>query len=325
MSIPKRKLGSTGNEVSVIGFGASPLGSVFKEIDEDEGVAAVHEAVKLGINFFDTSPFYGKTRSEQVLGRALKDIPRNKIVVATKVGRYGEQEFDFSAERVTESVNESLRRLNLDYVDIIYCHDIEFGDLDQIISETLPALQKVKEKGLAKFVGITGLPLKIFRYIIDRVPPGTVDVVLSYCHYTLVDRSLEGLLPYLQDRGIGVVNASPLSMGLLTSQGPPPWHPAPEEVRSACKTASELCASRGTDIAKLAIKEAIRDEAIPVHLVGMCTREEVRRNVQTVLEALGEASDPREAEREQGVLREAREILWPVQGRTWPSGRPENN
>uniref|UniRef100_A0A061SDH3 L-galactose dehydrogenase n=1 Tax=Tetraselmis sp. GSL018 TaxID=582737 RepID=A0A061SDH3_9CHLO len=126
MSIPKRKLGSTGNEVSVIGFGASPLGSVFKEIDEDEGVAAVHEAVKLGINFFDTSPFYGKTRSEQVLGRALKDIPRNKIVVATKVGRYGEQEFDFSAERVTESVNESLRRLNLDYVDIIYCHDIEF-------------------------------------------------------------------------------------------------------------------------------------------------------------------------------------------------------
>jgi len=103
-----------------------------QEIDEDEGIAAVHEAFKLGINFFDTSPFYGVTRSEAVLGRALAGLPRNEILVATKVGRYGPEEFDLSSERVTKEFDASLARLGLDYVDILQCHDIEFGDLDQV-------------------------------------------------------------------------------------------------------------------------------------------------------------------------------------------------
>jgi L-galactose dehydrogenase len=137
-------------------------------IDEEEGIRAVEAAFQRGINFFDTSPFSGDTRSERVLGKALKRLPRDKIVVATKVGRYGQDTFDFSASRVTASIQESLTRLQLEYVDLIQCHDIEFGDLDQIIEETLPALAKLREKGLVKNVGITGLPLKIFTYILDR-------------------------------------------------------------------------------------------------------------------------------------------------------------
>ncbi|KAK9909287.1 hypothetical protein WJX75_000053 [Coccomyxa subellipsoidea] len=162
--VPRRKLGNTGLEVPIIGFGASPLGGIYQEpLDESLAIEAVHEAFKFGINLFDTSPYYGLTRSEKVLGRALKCLPRDKIILATKV----------------------------EYIDIIQTHDIEFGDLEQVITETLPALQKLKEQGLVRFIGITGLPLKIFQTVLDRVEPGVIDVVLSYCHYCLSDTSLE--------------------------------------------------------------------------------------------------------------------------------------
>ncbi|MGH9396004.1 MAG: aldo/keto reductase [Terriglobia bacterium] len=198
-----RVLGKTGLRVSKIGFGASPLGGIFKQIDEDEGIRAVHAAVEAGIHFIDCSPFYGITRAESVLGRALKDIPRDKYYLATKVGRYGDAEFDFSTQRVTASVDESLRRLNVDWVDLIQCHDIEFGSLDQVIQETLPALRKVVQQGKARFVGITGLPLKILHEVIDRA---SVDTILSYCHYALNDAALEFALPHFEASSIGVIS-----------------------------------------------------------------------------------------------------------------------
>eukprot|EP01018_Ginkgo_biloba_P002172 Gb_13838 [translate_table: standard] len=232
MGIGLRELGKTGLKLSCLGFGASPLGNVFGTVDEEDAIASVHEAVRLGINFFDTSPYYGGTLSEQVLGKALKTltVPRDQYIISTKCGRYKEG-FDFSAERVTRSIDESLARLNLDYVDILQCHDIEFGSLNQVIDETIPALQKLKETGKIRYIGITGLPLKIFPYVLDRVAPGSVDVILSYCHYGINDSSLEDLLPYLKSKGVGVISASPLSMGLLTEGGPPEWHPAPSELK----------------------------------------------------------------------------------------------
>lgn len=101
----------------------------------------------------------------------------------------------------------------------------------QIVSETIPALQKLKQEGKTRFIGITGLPLDIFTYVLDRVPPGTVDVILSYCHYGVNDSTLLDLLPYLKSKGVGVISASPLAMGLLTEQGPPEWHPASPELK----------------------------------------------------------------------------------------------
>src|SRR5205823_15037940 len=128
-----RALGTTGLNVSTLSFGASSLGGVFAPIDESDGVRAVHVAVDHGINFIDVSPYYGATKAETVLGRALKQIARDRYFLATKVGQYGEGDFDFSAARVTQSVDESLARLNVDYVDLIQCHDIEFVKLDPII------------------------------------------------------------------------------------------------------------------------------------------------------------------------------------------------
>lgn len=321
--MPRRPLGQTGLEVSVLGFGASPLGGVFQAIDESECVAAVKEAFNQGINLFDTSPYYGDTKSEMVLGRGLALLPRDQIVVATKVGRYGTG-FDFSAARVASSVRESLARLQLTYVDIIQCHDIEFTQLDQVVSETLPALLQLKQEGLVRHIGITGLPLKVYKYVLDRVPAGTVDTALSYCHYTLNDGTLAELLPYLQGKGVGIINASVLSMGLLTHQGPPEWHPAPEPLKQAAAEAAAAAAAKGVSLPKLAIMEAVKDPAIASHLVGFCTRQQVWDNVAAVLQGLGLQASPQQAAEEE-ALPEVKRILAPVQGLTWPSGLPENN
>lgn len=322
-SVPKRTLGNTGLQVSVLGFGASPLGGVFHDVDADEGRKAVKRAFERGINFFDTSPFYGDTRSEMALGRAIADLPRSEIVVATKVGRYGAETFDFSAERVTRSVDESLERLGLDMIDLIQCHDMEFVCLDQIVNETLPALLELKKQGKVRFVGITGLPLKIFKDVLDRAPAGSVDCVLSYCHYTMLDDTLDGLIPYLQSKNVGIINASPLCMGLLTRRGPPSWHPAPQEVLDAARRATAAADEAGVDIADLALRYSLKNEKIATTLVGMCTRQQVEENCNSALLALGSGSD--ESRTYQEVTGQVAEILGAVHNVTWRSGLPENN
>ncbi|GMI99280.1 L-galactose dehydrogenase [Hibiscus trionum] len=265
MAVPKqelRALGNTGLKLSSVGFGASPLGSVFGPVSESDAVASVREAFRLGINFFDTSPYYGGTLSEKMLGKGLKalGVPRNEYIVSTKCGRYLEG-FDFSAESVTESINESLERLQLDYVDIFQCHDIEFVSLDQIVNETIPALQKLKEAGKIRFIGITGLPLDIFTYVLDRVPPGTVDT-----------------------KGVGVISGSPLSMGLLTEFGPPEWHPASPELKSACQAAAVYCKEKGKNISKLAMQYSLSNKDISSVLVGMNSVKQVDENVAAATE-----------------------------------------
>ncbi len=223
-----RKLGNTGIELSALSFGASSLGQEFRQVDIQEALRSVRVALDLGMNFIDTSPFYGRGMSEVLLGVALGDVPRDSYYLGTKLGRYDVNHFDFSARRVVESVDVSLQRLGVDYVDIMLCHDIEFGDMDRIVEETLPALLKVQHQGKVRFVGVSGYPMKIFRYILDRAD---LDVILSYNHYTLQNTMLSALVPYLQDRGVGILNAAPFSARLLTNAPLPAWHKATPEVR----------------------------------------------------------------------------------------------
>ncbi|XP_054779420.1 L-galactose dehydrogenase [Prosopis cineraria] len=309
-----RELGNTGLKLSCVGFGASPLGNVFGAVTDDEANAAVREAFRRGINFFDTSPYYGGTLSEKILGKALKalGVPRNEYVVATKCGRYTEG-FDFSADRVTRSIEESLERLQLDYVDILYCHDIEFGSLDQIVKETIPALQKIKESGKTRFIGITGLPLHIYTYVLDRVPPGSVDVILSYCHYCINDSTLEDIIPYLKSKGVGIVNASPLAMGLLTESGPPEWHPASPELKSACQAAATYCKEKRKSIAKLAMQYSLLNKEITSVLVGMKSVKQVEENVAAATDLAASGID-------EAALAEVEAIIKPVKNQSWPSG-----
>ena len=308
-----RKLGSTGLDVSILSFGASSLGGVFRQTDDREGVRAVHAALDAGINFIDVSPYYGATRAESVLGRALQGVARDRYILATKVGQYGEGEFDFSAARVTRSLDESCARLGVDYIDLLQCHDIEFADLNQIVDETLPALVKLRDAGRIGHIGITGLPLKVFPAVLDRVAPGVVETILSFCRFELNDSALGDLVPYLREKGVGIINASPTGMGLLTERGVPAWHPAPPHLVATAKRAVDYCREAGVDIVKLAIQFAISHPGIATTLVGTANPENILKNVAY-------AAAPVEFEHIGRVL----EILRPVHNHNFTRGRPEN-
>lgn len=308
-----RKLGQTGLEVSILSYGASSLGSVFRQIDDREGIRSVHVALDHGINFIDVSPYYGATKAETVLGKALREISRDRYVLATKVGQYGEGEFDFSAERVMRSLDESCERLGVEYIDLLQCHDIEFVDLDQIVTETLPALVKLMERGRIGHIGITGLPLKVFREILNRVDKGIVETVLSFCHFELNDSSLGDLVPYFQERGVGVINASPTGMGLLTERGVPDWHPAPRAMIEGAQRAVKYCQAEGLDIVKLAVQYSVSHPGIATTLVGTASPENIRKNIEYVESAV-----------EFEAIARVLEILRPIHNHNFTRGLPEN-
>ncbi len=306
-----RTLGKTGLKVSVLGLGGSSLGSHFRPVPESNAIRTVHLALDLGVNYIDTSPFYGLTKAETVLGKALRGIVRDRYYVATKVGRYGEDEYDFSAARTKASVDESLKRLGLDYVDLIQVHDSEFRSYDRAIEETLPALRDVVKAGKARFIGITGFPLKLFRYVTARTE---VDAFLTYCHYTLWTDSAAMLVDELASKNLGVVNAAVLGLGLLTKHGPFTGHPAGEEIRATCAKAVAFCESRGVDLPTLAIQHAVANPRFHTTLAGTADPEEMRRNVSAA-----------ETSPDHALLAEVQNILAPIRNKLWIYGRPENN
>jgi L-galactose dehydrogenase len=305
-----RKLGKTDLNLSLIGFGGSALGGAFGDIDPGEGMRAVHLAVDSGINFFDVSPYYGITLAETRLGAALAGR-RDRIILATKCGRYGMAEFDFSAKRVIASMDESLRRLQTDYIDLFQVHDLEFGDAQQIIDETLPALRQLQQQGKARYIGITGYPPKLLRRIAEAAP---VDSILTYCHYNLMNTDMDEVLTaFAQERGIGLINAAALHMGILTEHGPQEWHPAPQAVRDAGRKAAEFCRSHGVDISEVALRFSLDHPYVSSTLVGMANT----RQVEASLKLLHTSTDP-------DLLRQVEAILAPVFNYVWPSGPAEN-
>jgi L-galactose dehydrogenase len=306
-----RKLGRTELVVSVLGFGTATLGDIYGAADPAEAARAVHLAIEHGINFFDSSPYYGLTLSEQRLGEALAG-KRDQVILATKAGRYGLDDFDFPAKRIIASVDESLRRLKTDYLDLFQAHDVEFGDYQQIVNETLPALRKVQESGKARYVGITGYPPKFLRKIAEQVP---VDTILSYCHYNLLNTRMDDVLtPFAKSNSIGLINASALHMGILTERGAPAWHPAPADVHGAARRILDVCKRRGTPISAIALRFALDHPYVSSTLVGMATQAEVTVNL-AILEM---KSDPE-------FLAEIRAAAENAFNLEWPSGKLENN
>lgn len=306
-----RALGKTGLKLPMLSFGASSLGAEFRNVDLNEALRSVRVALDLGMNFIDTSPYYGRGMSEVLLGIALRDVPRESYLLGTKLGRYAPQHFDFSAKRVVESVDVSLERMKVDHLDIILCHDIEFVDMQQIVDETLPALRKLQKQGKVKFVGVSGYPMNIFHWILDRAE---LDVILSYNHYTIQNTMLADLVPFLKGKGVGIMNAAPFSARLLTNQPLPAWHKATPLVRQTAKAAAEHCASRGSDIAKLALQFSIANPDMATCIVGSANPANVQKWAQWADEKMDEK-----------LLREVQEILKPIHNWFYDEGRPENN
>lgn len=310
----KRKLGNTGLEVSALSFGASSLGGVFHEIDEGRAIEAVFTAIEGGMNLIDVSPYYGHYKAETVLGKALRQIPRDKYILSTKVGRYGKDgvnTWDYSGRRAQESVGESMERLGVEYIDLIHVHDIEFqagmpGGLQKVVDETLPALVELKEKGLVGHVGITDLQLDNLKWVVDHSPKGMVETVLNFCHYCLCDDALADNLDFFEQNGIGLINASPLSMGLLSSRGIPQWHPAPKTLVEACQRATEHCAQKGYPIEKLAMQFAVSNPRVPTTLFSSANPDNVRRNLEFIAAPI-----------DWQLVKEVQNIIGPAMRQTW--------
>ena len=236
------ELGNTGMKVSALSFGASSLGGVFHDIKEAKAIEAVHVAIDNGMNFIDVSPYYGHYMAETVLGKALREIDRSKYYLSTKVGRYG----------------------------------------NQVVTETLPALVELRDKGVVSHVGITDLQLENLKWVIEHAEPGQVETVLTFCHYALNDDKLLDYLDFFESNGIGVINASPLSMGLLSQRGVPSWHPAPAPLVEACKKAAEYCTAKGYPIEKLAMQFSVSNPRIATTLFSSANPDNVALNIRYI-------------------------------------------
>jgi aryl-alcohol dehydrogenase-like predicted oxidoreductase len=306
-----RPLGKTGLELSALGFGASSIGAEFRPIDVNEAIRCVNVAIDRGMNYIDTAAYYGRGMSEIILGRVLPNLPRESYVLSTKLGRYAPKHFDFSAKRVAESIDVSLERMQIDYIDMVFCHDIEFVELDQIVEETLPALRKEVEKGKVGNIGVSGYPMKIFHEMLDRAD---LDVVLTYNHYTLQNDMALSLVEPCALKGVGLINAAPFSARLLTDAPLPSWHKATDEVREVAKAAAEHCKQRGSDIAKLALQYSAASDDFASCVVGSANPERVSQWCDWLDEPMDEQ-----------LVAEVKEILKPIHNWVYVEGRPENN
>ncbi len=303
-----RPLGRTGLEVSVLGQGGAAIGQQYGPVAFEEARECVWAALDAGVNVIDTSAYYGKGLSEEYLGRILEGGLRQRVILCTKAGRLDRDVFDFSPDGLRRCVEGSLRRLRTEAVDILLAHDIEFADnYEAIFTQTYETLQQLRQEGKTRFIGMSAYPLGLLRQAVERCQ---LDVIISYAHYTLQNtRLLAELLPVAEARGTAVINASPLALGLLTEQGPPPWHPAEPEIRAACQAAVEHCRRRGQNIAVLAMQFCYAQERIPCTLTGTARRSELLVNLQAL-------DQPLDAQ----LLAEVQGILAPVRDQSWPSG-----
>jgi L-galactose dehydrogenase len=304
-----RTLGKTGLDVSIVSMGGAAIGQQYGPISQSDASDTIHAGIDAGINLIDTSAFYGEGASEQLIGVALQGGWREKILICTKAGRHTRDRFDFSSSGMRASLEASLKRLQVDSVDILLAHDIEFAaDPERVFTETAEILHRLKAEGKCRFVGMSCYPLGLLRQAIERC---ALDVVISYCHFNLQNELLrKEFLPIAVAQNVGVLNASPLAMGLLTNSGPPPWHPASHEIRHTCAKAAQFCQEHGTDIATLGMQFCYRESAIPSTITGTAKRSELERNLNVLAQPLDE-----------NQLREVLTILAPIHNQTWPSGR----
>ena len=303
-----RTLGNTGLRVSAVSQGGAAIGQQYGPVSVAEAADCVHAAIDAGVNLIDTSAYYGKGRSEEILGEVLQGGWREKVHVCTKAGRLDVDRFDFTPAGMRACLDGSLRRLRSDHVDILLAHDVEYADdYERVFTETAGVLHDLKREGKCRFVGMSCYPLGLLRQAIERC---RLDVVISYCHFNLQNtRLLAELLPAAERHGVGVLNASPLAMGLLTNQGPPPWHPAPQPVKDACRAAAELYRGRGADVAFLGMQFCLAETRIPSTITGTAKRGELDVNLRALREPI-----------DAGLLADVQAVLAPVRDLTWPSG-----
>jgi D-threo-aldose 1-dehydrogenase len=301
MPLPRRLVGSTGVEVSAIAFGAAPIGNLYSAMTDEESRAAVHRAFERGVRWFDTAPHYGLGLSERRLGAALRDLPREQLVVSTKVGRLlvpnphpkGRdsqgfdvpdtvvRQWDFTPAGIRASLEASLERLGLDAVDIAFVHDAEQAS-PTAPRDGLEALAALKREGLVKAIGIGTNSVEGLAELIED---GLPDLVMLAGRYTLLEHpGLATVLEPAQKAGVAVAAVGVFNSGLLAQDRPPvdatyDYAAAPPELVQRANRIAEVCEAHGTTLPAAAIALPLRHPAVHAIALGMRSVEQVDQNL----------------------------------------------
>lgn len=289
----RRPLGRRGPAVTGYGFGGAPIGNLYDEVTDDDAEAAVAAAWSAGIRYFDTAPLYGHGASERRLGRALRTRPRDEYVLSTKVGRLlrvpeGPPEtsvfagvgalaprFDFSADGVRRSIDESLVRLAVDRIDVVLVHDPDDHE-SEALDHALPALIGLRDQGVVRAVGCGMNQAAMLERFVERAD---LDCVLLAGRYSLLDRSGAGtLLPRCQERGIGVIVGGVFNSGVLVDPDDHPTYDyaaAPAAIVARARRMRAACEERGVPLPSAALQFAGRHPAVTTVLVGARSAAEI--------------------------------------------------
>jgi D-threo-aldose 1-dehydrogenase len=294
------RLGKSDVRVTELGFGGGPLGGLFEPLDDETAAGALDAAWDSGIRYFDTSPHYGIGHSERRIGGLLRGKPRAEVTLSTKVGRLlvpqdpaGRMDdsfavpathrrvWDFTRDGVLRSVEDSLRRIGVDRIDLLLLHDAE-EHFEDALREGYPALAELRAQGVVGAIG-AGMyhPGKLTRLVEES----DVDVVMLSGRYTLVDHTaLDDLLPTCTARGVSVLAASIFNSGLLATHRPAEgatfdYAPAAPELLRRAHRMADVCEAHGVTLPELAMAFPLRHPAVAGIVVGMRTADEVRRDV----------------------------------------------
>jgi len=290
-----RQLGASAVRVTELSFGGAAIGNLFTEVSDEAAAGAVAAAWNGGIRTFDTAPHYGLGLSEQRLGAALRQYPRDEYVICTKVGRVLEQAFppygrddegfavaatcrrvwDYSTDGVPRSLEASLDRLGLDRIDVALIHDPDdYGE--QALREAYPALERLRAEGCVRAIGVGMNQVEMLaRFVTDT----DVDVVLVAGRYTLLDQSASlELLPAARDRGVSVLAAGVFNSGLLAAPAANAnydYLPAPGDLVARARRLEAICAQFGVPLRAAAARFPMRHPAVASVLVGARSAAEV--------------------------------------------------
>jgi D-threo-aldose 1-dehydrogenase len=295
-------IGNTGVTVTDLGFGAAPIGNLYRAIDDETALLAVDAAWDGGIRYFDTAPHYGLGLSERRLGAALRKHPRTEFTISTKVGRLLvpneapdgsdlengfavedllRRERDYSRDGVVRSLESSLERLDVDHIDIVYIHDPE-EHMEAALSEAVPALIDLRRQGVVGAVGVgTNFVEPSRRFVAET----DIDVLMIAGRWTLIDRSAEPLLEECLTHGVTVVSAAPFNSGLLSRPDPPPdarfdYQQAPPHLLDAARACASACTAHATTLPTAALQFPLRHPAVSSVVAGMRTAEQCLVNIE---------------------------------------------
>jgi D-threo-aldose 1-dehydrogenase len=300
-ALPRREIRRTGEQLTTLGFGAAPIAGLYSAVDEATARATIDTAWEGGIRYFDTAPHYGLGLSERRLGNALRDRPRDDVVVSSKVGRLlvaripplardddmfdvpGDltRRRDYSRDGVLRSLEATLQRTGLDHVDLLYVHDPD-EHWQQAAEEAVPALVELREAGV---IGAIGVGMNQSAMLTRFIRQTDVDVVMLAGRYTLLEqRAADDVLPAALEQGRSVVAAAVFNSGLLASAEVPDnatydYRLASADVRARARLLAWVCREHGTTLPAAAIHFPLRHPAVASVVVGMRTPEEVDHNL----------------------------------------------